>query len=110
MRDIDQDIDTAIAIARSDDAILTTFGDMMRVPGGKQSLMEVRAEGSDIRIVYSPLDSLKIAKDNPGKKVVFFSADSRRQLLLPPLLSLRLREWESRTFFFTRFTRSCRPL
>ena len=69
-----RDIDTAIAIARSDDAILTTFGDMMRVPGGKQSLMEVRAEGSDIRIVYSPLDSLKIAKDNPGKKVVFFSA------------------------------------
>ncbi len=69
-----RDIDTAIAIARSDDAILTTFGDMMRVPGGKQSLMEVRAEGADIRIVYSPLDSLKIAKENPGKKVVFFSA------------------------------------
>jgi hydrogenase expression/formation protein HypD len=69
-----KDIDTAIAIARTQDAILTTFGDMMRVPGGSQSLMEVRAEGADIRIVYSPLDSLKIAKENTGKKVVFFSA------------------------------------
>ena len=69
-----KDIDTAIAIARKEDAILTTFGDMMRVPGGKQSLMEVRAEGADIRIVYSPLDSLKIAKENKDKKVVFFSA------------------------------------
>jgi hydrogenase expression/formation protein HypD len=69
-----KDIDTAIAIARKDGAILTTFGDMMRVPGGKQSLMEVRAEGADIRIVYSPLDSLKIAKENKDKKVVFFSA------------------------------------
>jgi hydrogenase expression/formation protein HypD len=69
-----RDIDTAIAIAREKDAILTTFGDMMRVPGGKQSLMEVRAEGADIRIVYSPLDSLKIASSNKDKKVVFFSA------------------------------------
>ncbi|MGO9379600.1 MAG: hydrogenase formation protein HypD [Dissulfurispiraceae bacterium] len=69
-----RDIDTAIAIARRDDAILTTFGDMMRVPGGRQSLMEVRAEGADIRIVYSPLDSLKIARENLNKKVVFFSA------------------------------------
>jgi hydrogenase expression/formation protein HypD len=69
-----KDIDTAIAIARKENAILTTFGDMMRVPGGNQSLMDVRAEGADIRIVYSPLDSLKIARENKDKKVVFFSA------------------------------------
>jgi hydrogenase expression/formation protein HypD len=69
-----KDIDTAIAIARKEGTILTTFGDMMRVPGGNQSLMEVRAEGADIRIVYSPLDSLKIARENKDKKVVFFSA------------------------------------
>jgi hydrogenase expression/formation protein HypD len=69
-----KDVDTAIAIAQKKDAILTTFGDMMRVPGGKQSLMEIRAEGADIRIVYSPLDSLKIAMENKDKKVVFFSA------------------------------------
>ncbi|MBN2654816.1 MAG: hydrogenase formation protein HypD [Nitrospirae bacterium] len=69
-----KDVDKAITIARQDDAILTTFGDMMRVPGGKLSLSEVKAEGADIRIVYSPLDSLKIAKENPDKKVVFFGA------------------------------------
>ncbi len=69
-----KDVDIAIEIAKSDNAILTTFGDMMRVPGGKQSLAEAKAEGADIRIVYSPLDSLKIAKENKDKKVVFFSA------------------------------------
>ncbi|MDX9714190.1 MAG: hydrogenase formation protein HypD [Dissulfurispiraceae bacterium] len=69
-----KDVDKAIAIAQQEDAILTTFGDMMRVPGGKYSLSEIKAEGADIRIVYSPLDSLKIAKENPLKKVVFFGA------------------------------------
>jgi hydrogenase expression/formation protein HypD len=68
-----RDVDTAIAIARTDDVILTTFGDMMRVPGDKKSLFDAKAEGADIRIVYSPLDALKIAEDQPGKKVVFFA-------------------------------------
>jgi hydrogenase expression/formation protein HypD len=69
-----KDIDTAIAIANRDDAILTTFGDMLRVPGGSHSLLDVRAEGADVRIVYSPLDALKIAAENTAKKVVFFAA------------------------------------
>jgi hydrogenase expression/formation protein HypD len=69
-----RDIDTAIAIAKKDNVILATFGDMLRVPGGNNSLMDARAEGADIRIVYSPLDSLKIASDNRNKKVVFFAA------------------------------------
>jgi hydrogenase expression/formation protein HypD len=68
------DVDKAIALASRKDVILTTFGDMMRVPGGKKNLSEVKAEGADIRIVYSPLDSLKIAQDNAGKMVVFFAA------------------------------------
>ncbi|MEW6675593.1 MAG: hydrogenase formation protein HypD [Nitrospirota bacterium] len=68
-----KDIETAIAISRQDGFILTTFGDMMRVPGGQQSLYDVRAEGADIRIVYSPLDALKIASENKDKKVVFFA-------------------------------------
>jgi len=69
-----RDIDTAIAISKKGDVILATFGDMLRVPGGNNSLMDARAEGADIRIVYSPLDSLKIASDNRNKKVVFFAA------------------------------------
>jgi len=65
-------LDEAIAIAQNPDVILTTFGDAMRVPGSKQNLLQAKALGADIRLVYSPLDSLKIAKANPNKEIVFF--------------------------------------
>jgi hydrogenase expression/formation protein HypD len=68
-----RDVDTVIAISRANDVVITTFGDMMRVPGDCKSLFHAKSEGSDIRIVYSPLDALKMAKDNGGKKVVFFA-------------------------------------
>jgi len=67
------DIDRAIAMAERDDVVLTTFGDMMRVPGSRVSFLEARAEGADIRIVYSPMECLDVASANPGKKVVFFA-------------------------------------
>ncbi|HWZ20655.1 MAG TPA: hydrogenase formation protein HypD [Ktedonobacteraceae bacterium] len=66
-------IDDAIAIARMDDVIFTTFGDMMRVPGSKGSLLDAKADGADVRFVYSPLDALKLARQNPDRKVVFFA-------------------------------------
>ncbi len=66
-------IDKAIAIAERNDVILASFGDMMRVPGSKHDLLSVKANGGDVRMVYSPLDAVKLAKDNPGKKVVFFA-------------------------------------
>ena len=66
-------LDTAIAYARQKDVIITTFGDMLKVPGTSSSLNAVKAEGADIRIIYSPLDSLQIAKDNPTKKVIFLA-------------------------------------
>ena len=53
--------------------IFTTFGDAMRVPGSKKSLLQAKAEGADVRMVYSPLDSLQIAKNNPDKQIVFFA-------------------------------------
>ena len=65
-------LDEAIAIAHNSDVILTTFGDAMRVPGSKQNLLQAKALGADIRLVYSPLDSLKIAKANSDKAIVFF--------------------------------------
>jgi hydrogenase expression/formation protein HypD len=68
-----RDVDTVIAISRVKEVVITTFGDMMRVPGNSRSLSHAKSEGSDIRIVYSPLDALKIAKDNTDKKVVFFA-------------------------------------
>lgn len=66
-------IDDAIAIARTPDVIFTTFGDMMRVPSSTGSLLDAKAEGADIRFVYSPLDALKLARDNPDRRVVFFA-------------------------------------
>jgi hydrogenase expression/formation protein HypD len=65
------DIDQALAVARMPDVILATFGDMMRVPGTRGSLEEAKGKGCDVRIVYSPLDALAIAKNTPGKSVVF---------------------------------------
>ena len=66
-------IDHAIELAKQDGVILATLGDMIRVPGSKSSLAKVRAEGADVRPLHSTLDVLKIAKENPDKKVVFFA-------------------------------------
>lgn len=66
-------IDRAIEIAARRDVIVATFGDMMRVPGSKSDLLRARAEGADVRMVYSPLDALEIARRNPDKQVVFFA-------------------------------------
>ncbi|WP_263832780.1 hydrogenase formation protein HypD [Sulfurospirillum oryzae] len=66
-------IDHAIALASMPNTILATLGDMIRVPGSKTSLQKLRAEGKDIRSLYSPLDVIKIAKENPDKNVVFFA-------------------------------------
>jgi hydrogenase expression/formation protein HypD len=64
-------VDDAIAIAERPDVIMTTFGDMMRVPGSNGSFFDANAAGADIRMVYSPLDALKIARQSPDKRVVF---------------------------------------
>jgi hydrogenase expression/formation protein HypD len=68
-----QDIDLAIALSRRQDVLLATFGDMMRVPGSSSSLQKEKAEGRRIRIVYTPLDALRLAKENPEHKVVFLA-------------------------------------
>ncbi|HXQ58367.1 MAG TPA: hydrogenase formation protein HypD [Actinomycetes bacterium] len=66
-------VDDAIFIARQPDVIMTSFGDMMRVPGSNGAFFDANAQGADIRMVYSPLDSLKIARQNPDKRVVFMA-------------------------------------
>ncbi len=66
-------IDQAIYLAERPEIILCSFGDMLRVPGTKKDLLSVKATGADVRIVYSPVDALKVAKDNPNKQVVFFA-------------------------------------
>ncbi len=66
-------IDKALAIASRPDVIFTSFGDMLRVPGSEKDLFSVKADGGNVRIVYSPLDAVKLAQKNPDKKVVFFA-------------------------------------
>jgi hydrogenase expression/formation protein HypD len=65
-------VDDCVALAEIPHVIFTTFGDAMRVPGSKKSLLQAKADGADVRMVYSPLDALKLAKENPDKEVIFF--------------------------------------
>ncbi len=66
-------VDRALAIARRPDVIFTSYGDMLRVPGTEGDLFSVRAQGGDVRVVYSPLDAVKIARENPDRQVVFLA-------------------------------------
>ena len=66
-------VDKAIALASRPDVIFTSYGDMLRVPGSSRDLFAVKATGGDVRIVYSPLDALKVARDNPQKTIIFFA-------------------------------------
>jgi hydrogenase expression/formation protein HypD len=65
--------DDAIAIAERPEVVFTTFGDMLRVPASNGSLLDAKARGADVRMVYSPLDALKLARENPDREVVFFA-------------------------------------
>lgn len=68
-----ESIEKALQIAAREEVIFCSFGDMLRVPGRDRDLLSVKASGGDVRIVYSPLDALKIARDNPNRQVVFFA-------------------------------------
>ena len=67
------DIDFACQLAEQPDVIITSFGDMLRVPGSHGSLLDARTRGGQVRIVYSPLDAVELARKQPGKQVVFFA-------------------------------------
>jgi hydrogenase expression/formation protein HypD len=66
-------VDDGIAIARRPEVLFTCFADMLRVPGGEGTLLDAKAEGANVRMVYSPLDALRLARDNPEREVVFFA-------------------------------------
>lgn len=86
-------IDAMIQLSEGPNRILCTFGDMMRVPGSKFTLMEAKTEGQDIRVVYSPLDSVKIAEENPDKEVIFLGIGFETTI---PILALAIREAKRR--------------
>ncbi|PQO25643.1 hydrogenase formation protein HypD [Blastopirellula marina] len=66
-------IDTAVSLSRRSNCTVTSFGDMLRVPGTQESLLQARARGADVRLVYSPLDAVRLAKENPHREVIFFA-------------------------------------
>jgi hydrogenase expression/formation protein HypD len=68
-----ESIDMAIVLARRPEVILASFGDMLRVPGSRECLLQARADGANVRIVYSPLDAVRLAEQNPDRHVVFFA-------------------------------------
>jgi len=68
-----EQIDKALAIAARPEVIFTSFGDMLRVPGSRSDLLKAKSRGADVRIIYSPLDAVRVARENPDKRVVFFA-------------------------------------
>lgn len=93
-------IDQAIALARMSDTILLTLGDMIRVPGSASSLVQERSTGRDIRPLYSPMDALKIARENPTKKVIFFAIGFETTTPMTAALILRTDEEKLHNLFF----------
>ncbi|XJZ25866.1 hydrogenase formation protein HypD [Bacillota bacterium Lsc_1132] len=86
-------IDAMIALADGDNRIICTFGDMMRVPGSDRTLLDSKIAGSDIRVVYSPTDTIKIAEENPDKEVVFLGIGFETTI---PIFTLMVGEAEQR--------------
>jgi hydrogenase expression/formation protein HypD len=88
-------MDRAIALSRSEDVIVTTFGDMMKVPGSSSSLQKEKTNGKDVRMVYSTYDALKIAKENPNKKIIFLGVGFETTA---PTIAFALQEAEEKRF------------
>ena len=91
-------VDDAIAIAHTEGVIFATFGDMMRVPGSNGSLLDAKARGADVRFVYSPLDALKIARENPERQVVFFAIGFETTAPSTAVTLLRAQAEETKNF------------
>jgi len=91
-------IDDAIAIASQDGVTLCCFGDLMRVPGGASTLLEAKAKGADIRVVYSPLDALAIAENEPDRNVVFFAVGFETTAPSTAITAMQARERDVSNF------------
>jgi hydrogenase expression/formation protein HypD len=91
-------VDDAIAIAEHDGVTLATFGDMMRVPGGRGTLLEAKARGADVRMVYSPLDALALARREPDRRVCFFAIGFETTAPATAVTLLRARSLEVSNF------------
>jgi hydrogenase expression/formation protein HypD len=86
-------IDKAIAIASRPEVIFCSFGDMLRVPGSRQDLLNVKASGGDVRTVYSPLDALKLARDHPNREIVFFAVGFETTAPTTAMAAFQAKQW-----------------
>ncbi len=93
-------IDEAIALAQMQDTIVVTLGDMIKVPGSKASLADARGQGADVRFVYSPLQTLKIAQDNPDKKVIFIAIGFETTTPMTAALLKQVINWGQDNVYF----------
>lgn len=91
-------IDAAIELSHRPEVIMTSFGDMLRVPGSSKDLLSARAAGADVRIVYSPLDAVRLAHDNPEREVVFFSVGFETTAPATAMSVLQARQMGLRNF------------
>ena len=92
-------VDDCVALAETPGVIFTTFGDAMRVPGSKKSLLQAKAEGADVRMVYSPLDALKLARQYPDRQIVFFGLGFETTMPSTALTVLQAEREGIRQFF-----------
>jgi hydrogenase expression/formation protein HypD len=104
------DIDKAIALARLPDVIITTFGDMMKMPGSYSSLQKARAEGADVRIVYSTQDALQIARDKPGKSIIFIGIGFETTAPTVAASVLQAKSENIRNFYVLCLLKLCPPV
>ena len=104
------DLDKAIALAQIPGVVLATFGDMMKVPGSHFSLQRVKAEGADVRLVYSTMDALKIAEENPSKSVVFLGIGFETTAPTIAASILQAEEKGLRNYFVLSFHKLCPPV
>ncbi len=95
-----EQIDKAIILANKKDVILTTLGDMMKVPGSLGTLQQARANGSDVRFLYSPMDIINIAKKNPEKKVIFFAIGFETTTPMTPALIKKTLDLKIENLYF----------
>jgi hydrogenase expression/formation protein HypD len=104
------DIDRAIALASEPGVILTTFGDMLKVPGSRSSLQKARAAGADVRMVYSTLDALQTARENPAKSVVFLGIGFETTAPTVAASVLQAQEQDISNYYVLSLHKLCPPV
>jgi hydrogenase expression/formation protein HypD len=103
------DLDRAIALSRVPGVVIATFGDMLRVPGSRASLEEAKAAGADVRMVYSTIDALRIASDNPNRSVVFLGIGFETTAPTVAASILRARERGIKNYYVLSLHKLCPP-